>query len=543
MRKEHIMRSISNRQIIISCAKTGLLGLALVSLANCSSGDNTTNTTTTSSSAALQGPIVFVNNTGDKTLTSLALRGDSGNTVLNTLGPGVFGNVALGDMQFSEGEWVFMNLSAGNSIATIDPLTGATPVHETNLPTGTRPVHIYRDPTDGEVIWSMNDGDNAGGTLTPGDDLINCNNAARPGGPVLGSSVTILHNSHLGPGANPPTVEKTVCVLADGHHVTAFSSGAGIPKRAFVSSETGGEIAVIDNEPASPTRWTMTHRIDLCNPAKETVAATCDNESVTPLTTPFTPNNAHPHGIRWSKLTRRIYSIQEGYNEIAEIDPTTFAITNTIDLTGLPYTAFGITPDGRFLLLRGQTPSPQATKLGVIDLGTAGNPLKDFTIPALDGTVPGSFKFSPDGRRFYILAGNTVAATKKDRLFAFDSSKLIPVAPATEPALTLLPNGEISLLQTGGHGLDVLAQGPTGAGEAKYIVVSNTGTPGSVSIINAVDNLIKQHVTVGPAPGGVTVYYVGAAAASNQATSSLTGGVKATPSVFPERLDDHGMPE
>ena len=91
--------------------------------------------------------------------------------------------------------------------------------------------------------------------------------------------------------------------------------------------------------------------------------------------------------------------------------------------------------------------------------------------------------------------------------------------------------------------MDVLAQGPTGVGEAKYIVVSNTGTPGSVSIIKAADNSIKQHVTVGPAPGAVLIYYPGAASAGNQATSSLTGGSKAKPSVLPERLDDHGMPE
>ena len=67
--------------------------------------------------------------------------------------------------------------------------------------------------------------------------------------------------------------------------------------------------------------------------------------------------------------------------------------------------------------------------------------------------------------------------------------------------------------------MDVLAQGPTGQGEAKYIVVSNTGTPGSVSIINAVDNTIKDHVEVGPAPGAVMIYYPGAAAAGNQASS------------------------
>ena len=88
---------------------------------------------------------MFVNNTGDKTLTSVALKGDSGNAVLGTIDAAKFGNVALGDMQFSEGEWVFMNLDAGNAVATIDPLTGAAPIHEANLPTGTNPVHIYRD--------------------------------------------------------------------------------------------------------------------------------------------------------------------------------------------------------------------------------------------------------------------------------------------------------------------------------------------------------------------------------------------------------------
>jgi len=539
------MKSIRNRTTVITGAATAMLGLALISLASCSSGDSSTGQVTPGGSAGLQGPLVFVNNTGDKTLTSVALKGDSGNAVVNTLGPGVFGNVALGDMQFSEGEWIFMNLGLGNSVALIDPLSGATPVFEKSTLVGNRPVHIYRDPTDGEVIWSMIDGPAATGlddvpaTIPHAppqlDEIIDCTATG-------GGAVTIFHNSHLGPGGEIPKIIGKVCLYANGHKVTAFSSGAGVLKRAFVSSEVSGEISVINNDETSSDYLKLINRIDLCNSTKEAVPATCDNESATPLTTPFTPNNSAPHGIRWSKLTQKVYSIQEGYNEIAEIDPTTFAITNTFDLTGLPYTAFGISPDGRFLLLRGDTTPVTGTKLGVIDLG-AGGTRTDFTIPELDGTSPGSFKFSPNGKRFYILAGNAATATKKDRLFAFDSSELIPVAPATEPALTLLPNGEISLLQTGGHSMDVLAQGLTGAGGAKYIVVSNTGTPGSVSIINAADNSIKQHVTVGPAPGGVMVYYVGAAAAGNQATSSLTGGARAKPSVLPERLDDHGMPE
>ena len=520
------MKATKNRTRVM----TGMLALAIISLTSCSVGESPSSQVTQGGSAALSGPLVFVNNTGDKTLTSMALRGDSGNSVVGSIDAAKFGNVALGDMQFSEGEWLFVNLGAANKVATIDPLTGATPIHEANLATGTRPVHIYRDPTDGEVIWSMNDGDDTG----TGDDLINC--AAQ-----TGSSVTILHNSHQGPGANTPTVEKTVCLLADGHHVTAFSSGAGVLKRAFVSSEIGGEIAVINNEPG-PGQWDMTHRIDLCNPLKET----CDPEDPTGAT-PFTPNNASPHGIRWSKLTKKIYSIQEGYGEIAEIEPTPpYTITNTFDLAGTPYTAFGISADGRFLILRGDTTPPTGTKLGVIDLGVTPPALpaiENLTIPALDGTSPGSFKFSPDGKRFYILAGNSAASTTKDRLFAFDTSTLT----ATPPALTLIK--EIPLTAGGNsvgfnaaHNMDVLAQGAPGAGEAKYIVVSNR-LDNSVSIINATTNIKTQDVQVGPAPGAVLVYYVDAAAAGNQATSSLTVGARPKPSVLPERLDDHGMPE
>ena len=387
------MKFIRHRQIMTSCAKTGLIGLALIGLASCSSGESSSGTVTPGGSAGLSGPLVFVNNTGDKTLTSVALKGDSGNAVVGTIPAVEFENVALGDMQFSEGNWLFVNITGEiapgvriHKVATIDPLTSAIPVHEVNLPSGTRPVHLYRDPTDGEIIWSMNDGDNVPQTTTPGDDLINC---AVP----TGGSVTILHNSHLGPGATPPVVIKTECLLADGHKVAAFSSGAGVPKRVFISSTTAGEIAVIDNDPANVVTYRkLIGRIDLCDTAKEAtrpVPAVCDNESGTPLTTPFTINNSNPHGIRFSKLTGKVYSIQENYRTIVEIDPATLAITNTFDLTGLPYTGYGISPNGRFLLLRGDTTPATGTKLGVIDLSLTPPVRTDFTIAALDGTSPG----------------------------------------------------------------------------------------------------------------------------------------------------------
>jgi hypothetical protein len=523
------MKANTNRTRIITGATTAIFGMALIGLVSCSSGDSTSSTVAPSGSAGLSGPLVFVNNTGDKTLTSVAIKGDSGNAVVGTIPNTEFEGVALGDMQFSEGNWLFLNIAGINSlnepihkVATIDPLTNAQPVHEVNLTSGTRPVHLYRDTTDGEHIWSMNDGDNAALTPTPGDDLINCNNLARVGGPVLGGSVTLLHNSHLGPGATPPFVIKTECLLADGHKVAAFSSG-GAPKRVFISSTTAGEIAVIDNDPANvATFQKLIDRIDLCDTAKEAtrpIPAVCDDESATGATTPFTVNNSNPHGIRFSKLTEKIYSIQENYRTIVEIDPSSLVITNTFDLGATPYSSYGISPDGRFLLLRGDTTPASVTKLGVIDLGTAGTTRTDFTIAELNGTSPGSFKFSPDGNRFYILAGNAAASTKKDRLFAFDASTLT----ATPPALTLIKDigldaGGDSVGFNAAHNIDILAQGAPGAGEALYLVVSNR-IGNSISIINATDNLIKQTVPVGLTPGAVLIYYPGAGAAGNQASS------------------------
>lgn len=487
------------KNMFVSSVTTGALGLILVSLAACNSGETTTAALAPGGSAGKASALVFVNNTGDKTLTSLALKGDSGNAVVNTIDAAKFENVALGDMQFSDKDWVFLNLAAANKVATIDPLTAATPVHEANLATGTRPVHLYRDRNDGEVIWIMNDGDNAAGTTTPGDDLINC--AASGGG-----SVTVVHNSHLGPGGTPPTVLGTTCLLADGHKVAAFAEN----KRVFVSSETAGEIAVLDGDETSANYRKMIARIDLCKTSKESTLpapATCNPEDTTG-TTAFTPNNAAPHGIRWSTLTKKVYSIQEGYGEVAEIDPATLAITKTFDLTGTPYTSYGISPDGRYLLLRGEATTPQATKLGVIDLSAATPAIASLTIPELDGTSPGAFKFAPNSKRFYILAGNGATATKKDRLFAFDWATIAP------PALALLR--EIPLVSTGGHGFDVLAEG---AGEAKYLAVSNAAPANSVTIINAADNQEKQTVAVGPNPGGVMVFDSGAALAGNQASN------------------------
>jgi hypothetical protein len=155
------MKASKNRTRVITSAATVMLGLGLISLSSCSSGDSSTGQVTTGGSAALQGPIAFVRNRGIADQNSLSVIGTDtqGNLkIVSTMGaPPVseFENNALEDMQFSNGEWVFVNLGEGNKVATIDPLSGATPIYEDSLLTGTRPVHIYRDPTETEPTESI----------------------------------------------------------------------------------------------------------------------------------------------------------------------------------------------------------------------------------------------------------------------------------------------------------------------------------------------------------------------------------------------------
>ncbi|GKS57088.1 hypothetical protein YTPLAS18_06150 [Nitrospira sp.] len=517
-----------------------LLSLGVAAVVGCSSSDSTapatTATPTSTTSAGLATPLAFVNNRDDKTLAVVAIDG-ANSRVVSTMPSSDFENNAIGDGTSSLEEWVFINLGLGNKVATIDPLNGATPVHEDNLPTGERPVHIYVDTTDQEVVWSMNDGQ-----ATTGVDSVNC--SAQGGG-----SVTILHNSHLGPGGNPPHVEKTICILGAGHKVSAFSqptaTNAAIPKRVFTSSTTAGEIAVIDNEPASATYHTLINRIDLCTDAGEAAQTppkpACDVNANQPNVM-NTPNSSNPHGIRWSQTTGKVYSIQENYDTIVEVDPTTYAVTRTLNLTGTPYTSYGITPDGRFLMFRGIDITTDAAhvlgKLAVVDLTAANLTLTE--VASLQDISPSSFSFTPDGKRMFMIVSNTATgaspaqttALKKDRLLVFDPSGFpAPIAPLAE----------IQLPVATGHSFGVVVKG---AGAASDVVVSNgtSSAAGTVTIINASNNQIVTTVPVGTNPGGVLVFLHDAVSSGNVATSELTSG-PAVRKPLPERLDDHGMPE
>ncbi len=481
------MKALKRRRYA-SCVTTGALGLALISLAACNSGETTTATPAPSASAGLTNPLVFINNTGDKTLETIKHDGDTNNQSIGKLGGNnEFQGAALGDMTSSAGDWVFVNLTAANGVGIIDPLSGAKPIFETILTTGERPVHIYRDAVDGEVIWSMNDGN-----ATTGIDGEKC--AAQSEG-----SISILHNSHLGAGGEVPELKKTLC-FGLGHKVTAFArptaTDASILKRTFITSAKSGEMTVIDNNSASGTYLTIVNKIDLCDSAKE--GAPCDSNVVT-------PNASSPHGIAWSISTGKVYSRQEGYENIVEVDPNTMQVVRKVDIA--PFSSYGISPDGKFLFLRATDTTTDTShvlgKLGVIDL--TANVLAVTPFPDLQDIAPGSFKFSPDGTKLYLTQSNSdkngdteltaaqKASLKRDKLVVLNTAAL-PAAPTVTTEISLLAS-------PAGHSLDLHVHD----GALKHLWVTNRDD-NSVSVINAASNQLVQRVAVGNTPGGLMVY-------------------------------------
>jgi YVTN family beta-propeller protein len=495
--------------------------------AACSSGGDSGSEPNT----PLSTPMALVVNQDDTTLTTLRLDGKH-SPIVGTLSLGPAQPDAIGGVTFSLGEWIFVTHTAGNRVATIDPIGATTPILEgfltenpldTRIKIGQRPTRIYRDPVDKEVLWTMNDGDSATGL----DMVANC---------PRGGSVSVLHNSHLGVGGERPRVTSIVCLSGKGDHYIAFSRPPVTTQEiAFVSSKTTGLISVL--LPVATTggnvAWSEFFvKIDLCASAKEQALGhgACDGDVLT-------PNSSAPAGMFWSEATGRIYSYLSGYGTMVEIDPVNLVVSRTVDITPMGNTEFhsvGVTPDGQFLFLVGGDVLSDPTKvigtIGIVRLNTA-LPTDPLTVtvfsspqlPQLDNIRPAKFQFTPDGRRLYFTQSNKVddlafAAQahnlRVDKLLVFDPSTF-PAAPTFVAETDLPPVGS-----DGFHGMDIWIAGPHAAGSAKGVVVTNAtpGINGSVSLINAASHAITATVPVGRNPKQVTVYYVGLAASDNQAT-------------------------
>lgn len=447
------------------------LCLALFSMTGCAGQSNPTGTPAPEAR-------VFVGNTNGT--VSVIEHRDAANTPAAPID--LFSSV--GDMAASTRNHIFVNMGSTNQTAALDPI-GASATFKKFIQVGQRPVHIYRESPDGTRIWVLNDSDSKTGvdTVTPA-----CNTAQA-------GSVSVIQNHDEGgdEAGNAGAVLATLCV-GKGHHKAAFSvpGAAGsptatVPIRAFVSSIKDGTISVIDNDPASADYLKVISTINLCDQTKET-AIVC----------PAAPNGSGPHGMFYSPVSGKLYNNNESYGTVNVINPAfdpadpASAIERTFDLGAGLTGATHLSPDGRFIIVRGaQSDSTGITgKLTLIDVTDNSRTTVD-----LPNVNPSDLAFTSNGKTLYIpSAGSATPAPgqKSNVVLVFDATALPALTPVAE-----IPVGATAA----GRSIGILEQG----GAATDLFVTNRAD-GTVSVIDAASNTAVDTVQVGGTPTSLLVF-------------------------------------
>jgi YVTN family beta-propeller protein len=484
-----------------SVARLGAYLLAGATLAGC--GQSSVETSSNHSAPTGPEALVFVGNSANGTVSVIS-HGHDGNTVLNTI---PVGSGAVGDINISSEHHVFVNVTSNNQVAAIDPVVTGDPVLKNFLPVGQKPVHGYRDPSDGTLIWVLNDANATNGPCL----------TARGGAAT--TSVTVIQNHEVdggggGGGSGQATlgiVLEEICV-GRGHHKAAFSypslTHPNVPRRAFVSNISDGTVTVIDSNPAAATFGDVIATVDLCDPAKRT----CDTD----LTT---NSGAVPHGIDYSPVSGLIYNANVGYGTVWAIDPITPALfdvdssTPEIDPINVGFANKAhVSPDGRFLVVKGtdtaSNPDHVVGRLSVVNLSN--HSVHPFNLTDIH---PDSFEFSPDGSKLYVTSATSVgkvlsdpadptsvqidnasqkAAIKNNVLLSFDASGLPQLPSPIE-----IPVG------VAGHDHRALAIHEHN-GVAEHVWVPNPDD-GTVSVVDAESDTVVDTVTVGGEPSSIAV--------------------------------------
>lgn len=352
---------------------------------------------------------------------------------------------------------IFIGLSEKREVILLDPATKAIRI-EAAFPADAFPAHIYEDPTS-ERSWFMNDGDKQ-----TGNDRLNCGDA--------GSSVTVVE--HI--DSSKARFLGTICV-GRGHHQAAFSHPSDhapdVPRRAYISNLKDGTLSVIGNDPAEAGAYLkLIATINLCEPERE--------EGISEATI---PNNAFPHGLVYSSLTGKLYNLNNGYGNIAIIDPRSNEIEQRIPFKG--HSNLFIAPGGRYIVGRGadrkSDPDHVVAKLSVLDVTDLGvtdrMDLQDIYIS--------KYYFNGDGTRLYLTTSSSGSPEqqqniKQDALVVID--------------LTALPKLKLAKELRLGASSGSLAFMRSAAG--KELVFSSNSEDGSLAVIDGVTNEIVDVVPV-----------------------------------------------
>jgi len=348
---------------------------------------------------------------------------------------------------------VFVGLTEDRQVIELDPKSKSLSIRDT-FTADAFPAHIYSDPNSSRD-WFMNDGDKE-----TGNDTLNCGDQ--------GSSVSVVDQAN---SINARFL-KTICV-GRGHHQATFSYSSSaapdVPHQAYISNLKDGTVSVIGNDPANQEDYlNVIATIDLCEPDKEKVAG---------------ENNAFPHGLVYSKLSGKVYNLNNGYGTIAVIDPLTHRIEGRINLKG--FSNLFMSPDGRYIIGRGadrkSDPDHVIAKLAVVDV----NSQEIVTTRDLPDIYISKYYFNPEGTRLYLTTSSKgspeqVANLRDDVLLVFDMTVLPEIKLLTEVAIGA--SGSLSFLHN---------DGKTG------LIFSSDSSGGAVVVIDGEDHVVLESIPVG----------------------------------------------
>ncbi|MDX9740404.1 MAG: hypothetical protein RBT81_04380 [Gammaproteobacteria bacterium] len=352
---------------------------------------------------------------------------------------------------------VFIGLDAPErKVILLDPESKEIRAQE-GFPADAFPAHIYEDP-ESRRRWFMNDGDKE-----TGNDRLNCGDG--------GSSVTVIEDVD----SVRARFLKTICV-GRGHHQACFSrptaSAPEVPRRAWISNLKDGSISVLGNDPAEGDDFLrLLDTIDLSEPEREEGGRG------------GIPNNAFPHGLVFSPLTGKLYNLNNGYGNIAVIDPRSCRIEDRIPFKG--HSNLFMVPGGRYIIGRGadrkSDPAHVMAHLTVLDLETM-TVADRLTLPDI---YVSKYYFDPDGTRLFMTTGSSGSPEQQANL---KSDALLIVDLTTLPRLVL--RRELRLGAASGS----LAVARTDRGLRLY---SSNGEAGAIVIIDGDRDEILETVPVG----------------------------------------------
>lgn len=348
---------------------------------------------------------------------------------------------------------IFIGLTESDQVITLDPQSKQISI-ESDFVADAFPAHIYSDPNSNRD-WFMNDGDKESG-----NDTLNCGDQ--------GSSVTVIENT----ASSAASYLKTICV-GRGHHQCNFSypsdAAPNVPHQTYVSNLKDGSLSVIGNDPADTKNYlNVVATINLCEPDKDGFDA------------PQVPNNAFPHGLVYSKVSGKVYNLNNGYGTIAVIDPVSHEIEQRIPFKG--FSNLFISPCDRYVIGRGADRKSDAdhviAKMAVLDV-TNNEVLDQIDLPDV---YISKYFFNAEGNKLYLTTSSSgseqqQANLKTDAVLIFDLSAL--------PKLKLA--AELRLGSPAGT-LDFLA--PEGKTD---LVFASTAQDGAVSLVcGETDTLVEK---------------------------------------------------